>query len=214
MLEVIFNDIKKSFNNYKISDEDVYKISLGVIEAANIYNIDLYEMEILGNGESSLCYGANGLVIKVTFTRYFDTTLTDYVSHSSAILKPLYEKDITTMLLFDPKIIVAKRLNVEGITMKDVVDLYVDLRNDGYLWSDTKIQNVGKDENGNIKLLDYGELIYTQSLSNISKIAAYKTHQNIKSDFDQAYRSGSIGIYEFINKLSKEKKKTLFKRKG
>ena len=45
---------------------------------------------------------------------------------------------------------VLKKLNLNGITNNDILSLYVQLRNDGYLWYDTKTENIGKDEEGNL----------------------------------------------------------------
>ena len=101
---------------------------------------------------------------------------------------------------------VSKKLNTTGITNNDIINLYVKLRNDGYLWYDTKIDNVGKDENGNILLLDYGELININNLDEYNTKLQLEYHRNKKRALYDYYLSIQDQILKFKKyKIKKQK---------
>ena len=126
-------------------------------------NFDLNNLNV-ESGETSINFIGDDNVVRLTYVRYdswgYDT-LSDYVSHSSAILQPLFEHKINTGDINYPTILGLKRLQIGNVTDLERDTCYISLREDGYLFNDAnKLENFGKDENGNVFLIDYGELIY------------------------------------------------------
>ena len=121
----------------------------------SLRNMQLSDLHIVGYGESSIVFDLDNEIIKLTFNEYDNhPSMKEYVSHSSAILQPNFEIiiDKVKQYKYCAKIIGLKKLSLEGITNEDVLNVY------------TKLENIGKDENGNIFLIDYDELIYINDL--------------------------------------------------
>ena len=157
-------------------------------------NLELSDLKIIGYGESSIVFDLDNEIIKLTFNEYDNhPSMKEYVSHSSAILQPNFEIiiDKVKQYKYCAKIIGLKKLSLEGITNEDVLNVYTKLRNDGYLWYDTKLENIGKDENGNIFLIDYGELIYINDLDLYHKNKELEVHENRKAELNQFYLDNS-----------------------
>jgi len=153
-------------------------------------NIELSNLKVIGYGESSIVFELNNEIIKLTFNEYDNhPSMNEYVSHSSAILQPNFEVilDQVRQYGYCAKIIGLKKLSLDGITNEDVLNVYTKLRNDGYLWYDTKLENIGKDENGKVFLIDYGELIYINDLDQYHKNKELELHKNRKTELDQFY---------------------------
>ena len=132
-----------------------------LMEQLERLNFDLSNLHI-ESGETSINFIKDDIVLRLTYVRYkgYDS-ITDYVSHSNAILPPLYEKKISTGDINYPTLLVLKRLEVGNVSDQEKESVYIKLREDGYLFNDaSKNENFGKDENGNTYLIDYGELIY------------------------------------------------------
>ena len=160
-------------------------------------NIEPSNLKVIGYGESSIVFELRNEIIKLTFMEYYNhPSMQEYVSHSNAILQPNFEIIIDQVKQYEncAKIIGLKKLSLEGITYKDVLNIYIKLRNDGYLWHDTKLRNVGKDENGNVFLIDYGELIYINDLDSYYRNKELEVHKNRKPKLNQYYY-----LHNFVN---------------
>lgn len=124
---------------------------------------DLDNLDVV-SGETSINFIGDNIVIRLTYVRYDSfgyKSISDYISHSSAILQPLFEKKINTGDINYPTILGLKKLQIGTISENERNNTYIRLRNDGYLFNDAKkLDNFGKDEFGNVYLIDYGELIY------------------------------------------------------
>lgn len=179
----------------QFSNLDIKKIDILINELKKICkenNSDLSNLDFLEYGESSIVFELNNQIIKVTFNEYDrHPSMKEYVSHSSKILQPMFEKIIDDVKLYgySAKIIGLKKLSLNNISDEDILKMYVDLRDDGYLWYDTKSENIGKDENGVCYLLDYGELIYINDLDDYNMNKELETHRRVKSELDNYYSS-------------------------
>ena len=134
-------------------------------------NFDLNNLNV-ESGETSINFIGDDNVVRLTYVRYdswgYDT-LSDYVSHSSAILQPIFEHKVNTGDINYPTILGLKKLQIGNVTDLERDACYIRLREDGYLFNDAnKLENFGKDENGNVFLIDYGELIYINDLKKIN----------------------------------------------
>ncbi len=178
------------FSNLDITKIDILMSALEKICEKN--NSNLTDLNFVDYGESSIVFELNNQIIKVTFNEYDrHPSMKEYVSHSSKILQPMFEQIIDDVKLYgySAKIIGFKKLSLNNISNEDVLKMYVDLRDDGYLWYDTKKENIGKDENGVCYLLDYGELIYIKDLDVYNMNRELETHKIVKSELDSYYSS-------------------------
>lgn len=185
------DDLKRYIaeNFYFLQSEQVEKITTSLIEFCAKNNIA--NLKVIGSGESSITFEYNNEIIKLTFMEYDNhKSLKEYVSHSRYILQP-EDEEIVELGYYNAKILKTKKLqilNQEDLsTSGALIDMYCHLRDDGYLWYDTKTENIGKDENGNMYLIDYGELIYINDLDGYKRENELSSHYIKKSSFCSYY---------------------------
>ena len=149
-------------NNKFISDEDVSRIFKGILEICQRNNLDFKYIKYITKGESSIVLECNGKIIKFVPFRT-DMNITDYVSSSDLILKPIDELPI--LIEYSPQykynivITLTDKLNTfDEISDGQMLDFARSLISDGYIWLDIKKDNLAYDDNDRIKLIDYGEL--------------------------------------------------------
>ena len=165
-------------------------------------NFDLNNLNV-ESGETSINFIGDDNVVRLTYVRYdswgYDT-LSDYVSHSSAIVQPIFEHKVNTGDINYPTILGLKRLQIGNVTDLERDTCYISLREDGYLFNDAnKLENFGKDENGNVFLIDYGELIYINDLKKINNPELfYKIQYQKFIERELKYHAKACGI---LNKL-------------
>lgn len=192
MKDETYIKLKNQFLYFKLTDKEIDLYIYSIIELTKQLGYNEKDLKLIGTGESSLCFELDKLVIKFTYISYYRETLTEYLSHSKKILQPQYEISIPTDHYAKPKLIVTKKLNTDNITEEDVIRTYIDLRNDGYLWYDTKVENLGRDEDDNIYLFDYGELVYLNYLNEREKSSAIKNHKYLKEELNEIYENGIL----------------------
>ena len=194
------DDLKRYIaeNFYFLQSEQVQKITTSLIEFCTKNNIA--KLNVIGNGESSITFEYNNEIIKLTFMEYDNhKSLKEYVSHSRYILQPNTE-EIIELGYYNAKILKTKKLQI--LTPEDLsasgalINMYCHLRDDGYLWYDTKLENIGKDEAGNLYLIDYGELIYINDLPEYKKQQELEAHFVKKEKLCEYYNDNN----EFISK--------------
>ncbi len=143
-------------------------------------NFDLNNLQVV-SGETSINFIGDDIVIRLTYVRYNNwgyPTLSDYVSHSTAILQPLFEQKINTGDINYPTILGLKKLSIGNVSEMEKEVTYIRLREDGYLFNDAnKVENYGKDENGEVYLLDFGELIYIKDFKKTNDSELFKRIQ-------------------------------------
>lgn len=172
-----------------LNPEQVDKITSSLVGFCSKNNIA--NLKVIGSGESSITFEYNNEIIKLTFMEYDNhKSLKEYGSHSRYILQPNAE-EIIELGYYNAKILKTKKLqivNPEDLSASsDLMDMYCHLRDDGYLWYDTKLENIGKDENGNIYLIDYGELIYINDMDDYHKKKELDSHYLKKSSYCSFY---------------------------
>lgn len=187
-------------NFYFLKKEQVEKVTSSLLEFCKKNNIS--NLKVIGSGESSITFEYNNQIIKLTFIQYGEhKSLKEYVSHSRYILQPDIE-EIVDLGYYSAKILKAKKLQVlddkDLKASSDLIDMYCHLRDDGYLWYDTKLENIGKDENGNMYLIDYGELIYINDMDEYEKKIELESHKIKKPEqsifYDNLIRERDVRI--------------------
>lgn len=152
-------------NSTFAKEETIDIVVRNLKEVLDEHNFDLSNL-CVKVGETSINFIKDDIVIRLTYIRYDSwgyEGISDYVSHSKSILQPLFEKKIKTGDINYPTILGLKKLKIGKVAKKERDQIYIKLRDDGYLFNDAlKLENFGKDENGNIYLIDYGELIYVK----------------------------------------------------
>lgn len=185
-IEEIKNRILYIYNGI-ISEEEINRIIVGLNNILFKKNYSISNLKIIGDGESSLVFEGNDEIIKLTLMEYDNhKSLKEYVSHSKHILHPT-EEVIIDLNGYSAKILFLPKLSLDNITGEDILNMYCDLRDDGYLWNDTKLENVGKDKNGNCLLLDYGELIYVNDMPLYKQNSELESHRMKKAECDKMY---------------------------
>lgn len=172
-----------------LNPAQVEKITLSLVDFCSKNNIA--NLKVIGTGESSITFEYNNEIIKLTFMEYDNhKSLKEYVSYSRYILQPEAE-EIIELGYYNAKILKTKKLQIlnqeEENISSDLIDMYCHLRDDGYLWYDTKPENIGKDGNGNMYLIDYGELIYINDMDDYHKKKELDSHSLKKADYCSFY---------------------------
>ena len=201
-------------NSTFASEKTIDVVVKEVEETLKNYNFDLDNIEVKF-GETSINFIKDDIVIRLTYIRYDNwgyKSISDYVSHSRAILQPEFEKKIETGDINYPTILGLKTLTIGNVTESERDQVYVNLRNDGYLFNDVdKLENFGKDKQGNIYLLDYGELIYIKDEEKLNDTELYNQIQYKKYiDRELKYH---IEKCKRLNNLYEKNKKNIQKVK-
>lgn len=186
-MRVKFGDLKKLMleNSSFIRENNIDEILENLKNELVVRGFDLNNLD-LQFGETSFNFIGEEIVIRITFIRYSNYDfLTDYVKNSDSILKPNYEKKIGNT---GATVLELKRLDTLGITDSDITDTYIKLRNDGYLPFDLKPDNFGRDVDGKVYLLDYGELIFIKNRPLYLQKLDLESHANRCFEYDNIYK--------------------------
>ena len=164
-MKVNINELKDYIlHNSTFAKEETIDIVLHDLTQVLISNnFDLNTIQVV-SGETSINFIGDDIVIRLTYVRYDPwgyPTISDYVSHSAAILQPLFENKINTGDINYPTILGLKKLSIGNISEMEKEVTYIRLREDGYLFNgaDNK-NNYGKDEKGEVYLINYKNLVY------------------------------------------------------
>ena len=172
-MKVNINELKEYIlhNSTFAREETIDIVIQDLMQVLVSNNFDLNNITVV-SGETSINFIGDDIVIRLTYIRYDPwgyPTISDYVSHSKAILQPLFEQKINTGDINYPTILGLKKLSIGTVTEEKRETAYLRLRHDGYLFNDAeKIENFGKDENGEVYLIDYGELIYINDYNKLN----------------------------------------------
>lgn len=141
-------------------------------------------------GKDAIVFECENEIIKLTTLDFGTNKLSGHIANCDAILRLNTEycldikgknKDVKITILTE------KKLNTENITQADVYDVYLKLREDGYLWNDPRKENLGRNEYGKVLLFDYGQVIYINSLEPEQKEFELNKHRNMFPTLDEAY---------------------------
>lgn len=208
-------------HNSTFAKEETIDIVLhDLMKALISNNFDLNNLRV-ESGETSINFIGDDIVIRLTYVRYNNwgySTLSDYVSHSTAILQPLFEQKINTGDINYPTILGLKKLSVGNVSETEKEVTYIRLREDGYLFNDAnKVENYGKDENGEVYLIDFGELIYIKDSKKINDSELFNRiqyqkfvereleyHKNACPEFNEKYDEFREFLIQFQVDLLRE----------
>lgn len=172
--------VYRSFNKKNLND--IMKLLKTGCETVG-YNFN--DLSFVAHGNDSIVFENGEYIFKVMECEY-NVSVTDYISHCNYILKPLYEEGLNIQNK-NIRVFVFDKLDVSNINFDDVVLMSILLRKDGYLWYDPKPQNIGKDSNGNLFLIDFGQVYYIADRSIGYKKAMLADYCFNFPEFNQAY---------------------------
>lgn len=168
----------------------LFEIALNVEEVCKMVGGTINNAKLITVGQDSCVIECNGKIIKITGLFYDDMLLSEYVSRCDSIIVPLYEKNFcanvydmnlfVTVLLFD-------KLDTKKVSWYETEQMYIKLREAGYIWSDPRPENIGRDENGQLKLIDYGQIIYINDKSEYFRKKEIEVNENRYPTFARAY---------------------------
>ncbi len=188
--EDLNNLIKSTRKNIK--EETIEKLTNEFVAVLNTKGINLEDLKLNAQGESSYVFEYNDQIIKLSTISYQNyDRLTDYVADSQHILRP---QDEVTINLgeYNASILFEEKLSWDIITDEDVRDMALSLRKDGYLWYDLKKENIMIDSNRNKLLIDYGELININNMNESQRTAELKNYKKFFPNIDENYKKNLI----------------------
>jgi len=195
LIDILF----KRYNCYNFGSEE-YNIILDKLKCVcEMKGFSINDLVFIENGQDSIVFSCNDSIIKICNLFYNTTTLTEYVSNCAFILKPnieecLFVKDRFFSFMEFPK------LNTNKINNSDVVRMSCKLRDNGYLWHDPRPSNLGKDNEGRIFLIDYGQLIYINDLDYVQYQIQLNSYKNKFPDLDNAYSKRLMSDRDFLGR--------------
>lgn len=137
--EIVSEKIKLSLtdlNNEKIFDF----LNQIIIELLRYENKDYHDIKFVGSGAFSSVFQIGNHVLKIGKERK-----TFSIKNHKRFLKPLYRKNIYSLneeFLFCIEI--TQKVDRNDITKEDVYNIYKELREDGLIWVDPSIANLGR----------------------------------------------------------------------
>lgn len=184
------------YNRYDFSDEE-YNIILDKLKyICGLKGIVISDLTFIVNGQDSLVFFCNDSIFKICNLYYRTETLTEYISNCPFILKPNIEECIYIKDKFFSFMEFIK-LNTKKINNSDVVKMSCKLRDNGYLWYDPRPSNLGKDNEGRVFLIDYGQLIYINNLDYVQYQIQLNSYKNSFPEFDEAYSKRLMSERDF-----------------
>ena len=153
--------IEEINNNYifqrliERSEVKVEDIIENVKEICDEIGCDYTNVKVIGHGESSITLDIGNQVIKIS-TLPVNQDMINETDGLVADAKNL--KTIQVNKYGDVNIYTMEKLDISGITEADVIDMFCKLREKGYVWGDLRTDNLGRNSNGDIQLLDYGQI--------------------------------------------------------
>lgn len=160
-------EVRKKYHNFfnsgikSLNDELLDELWDSVLKMCQKYNLDINKCDFSQGGDSAFILIFDEYVIKIAG---YGRVMSDYVSHSNHIVQPIEEVNAEDKSR--PKaraiysVLLEEKLDLEHVGAFDVANAIRNLVRDGYAPLDIKESNFGWDKNGNLRLLDYGELFY------------------------------------------------------
>lgn len=149
--------------------------------------INVSDLKLISSNENYALYDCKDIIIEIiNINECKYRSISEYVNNSNYILKPLDE----TLIKIDSlnlRVLYLPKLYSNNITDDDVIDIYCKLRDDGYLWEDLRKENLVRDEDGNLLLINYNKLIYINDVP-INIYQSYiDDHVKNNLDLDKIY---------------------------
>ena len=195
LLEILI----KNYSSFGFEKEDYENIVRNLNIACISCGGKIDNVKLVHIGQDAIILECNNTIIKITTLDYGTNTLTEYIKNCDIIQKPITEQEIK---IKERKITILteKKLSVEKIKPRDIYEIYSELRDNGYLWYDPKPENIGRDDSGKLLLLDYGQIIYINNMSEYDKYRELETHKNMFEELNNSYEQAKQFEVQFGGK--------------
>jgi hypothetical protein len=187
-VEQIYDLLEQTYNKYGISRQDYKKIIINLDKICDLSFCPMEKLKLVKIENEEIEFEENDKIIKIVPN--FSQKLYYY---SGSIQKPKMGQEQKigdmniTVLSYD-------KLNKENITDKDLIKMYIRLRNDGYLWNNPKVESLGRNKEDRLKLTTTNNLLYLNDKPAYEVVEELEKHeQNLKA-FDDAYKQSKIKI--------------------
>lgn len=187
-VEQIYDLLEQTYNKYGISRQDYKKIIINLDKICDLSYCPMEKLKLIKIENEEIVLEENDKIIKIVPN--FSQKLYYY---SSSIQKPkmgqeqkLGDMNIT-VLVFD-------KLDKENITDQDLIKMYIRLRNDGYLWNNPRIESLGRNKEGRLKLTTTNKLLYLNDKPAYEVVEELEKHERNLKTFDDAYKQSKIKI--------------------
>lgn len=187
-VEQIYDLLEQTYNKYGISRQDYKKIIINLDKICDLSFCPMEKLKLVKIENEEIEFEENDKIIKIVPN--FSQKLYYY---SGSIQKPKMGQEQKigdmniTVLSYD-------KLNKENITDKDLIKMYIRLRNDGYLWNNPKVESLGRNKEGRLKLTTTNNLLYLNDKPAYEVVEELEKHERNLKTFDDAYKQSKIKI--------------------
>lgn len=183
IMEILISEYKR----YNFDSTDYSMIVTSLMNLCLQENVNNEQLSLVRVGQDAIVLESNDKIFKITTLDYQTSSLSMYVSGSDNILKPNYENPL---ILKNRKISVLsfEKLDTKKITESDVYDMSVKLRDEGYLWYDPLPTNLGRNKDGKLLLLDYGQIVSLQDKDEFFVQKELEVYANMFPKYDEFYK--------------------------
>ena len=144
---------------FNMLSKDLETLNDDIIENVKVVcdeiGFDYTNAKIIGYGETSVTLDVGDQIIKISCLPVNQDMIneTDGLVAKADNLKTIKVNNSDSVNIYT-----MEKLDTSNITEEDVSDMFCKLREKGYVWGDLKTDNLGRNSNGDIQLLDYGQI--------------------------------------------------------
>ena len=180
-ISIIVREIMSRKGNYEYFEEQkiLPYITRIIYELCEDENVKYHDIKFINNGDYSDCYQVGNKIFKIGSKRE-----TFFIRNHRRFLQPLRREEVKTLdgeFMFCLEI--SQAVDMSNITNKDVYEVYKDLRDDGIIWADAKISNVGR--------LISDNKIYFDGIDYVDKVGT-----GFLTDADYSLKAGSLVVVD------------------
>ena len=221
---ILFKCLSKNNNKSNITAKDIndYSLTLQILfrEVLKSEGKQFCDVQKIGEGVYSQTFKVGGKVIKVGAPRE-----TYNIPNHRRILQPLarinltnqYQESIGTIEVTDE--VDTSKDTLNKITKEDLYRIYKELRDDGIIWGDPKINNLGILKGDNVPTMNRRPLqvnpVSTGFINDLKKVKPLSKGDIVIVDTDYLYRQEQKNkkgnkdsyVFEFEKRYQEEKRK-------
>ena len=187
-IEQIYDLLEQTYNKYNIAKQDYKKIIINLDKICDLSNCSIEKLKYIKTENEEIIFEQNDKIIKIV-----PNFKEEVFCHSESIQKPNMGQELEIGNI-NITVLAYNKLNTENINNQDLINLYIKLRNEGYLWNNPKIENIGKDKNNRLKLTTVNSLLFLNNKPAYYVLKELEKHEELLKEFDDAYKQSKIKI--------------------
>ena len=180
-INIIVREIITKQHNYEYFKEQkiLPYINRVIYEPCKEEKVRYHDIKYITSGDYSSCYRIGNKIFKMGNKRE-----TFYIKNHRRFLQPLRREEVKSLdgdFMFCLEI--SEAVDMSNITNKDVYEVYKYLRDDGIIWADAKISNVGR--------LIFDNKIHFDGIDYVDKVGT-----GYLTDADYSLKKGSLVVVD------------------